>query len=57
MRYDRGVRYGQRGGYTRAEQERRERVRLRAAEWFEAGESTKMVAAITGARAVGDPLA
>ncbi|TDD52040.1 winged helix-turn-helix domain-containing protein [Nonomuraea terrae] len=32
------MRYGQRGGYTPAEQERRERVRLQAAEWFEAGE-------------------
>ncbi|MEV4583403.1 winged helix-turn-helix domain-containing protein [Nonomuraea jabiensis] len=39
------MRYGQRGGYTPAEQERRERVRLQAAEWFEAGESTKTVAA------------
>jgi transposase len=45
VRYDRGMRYGQRGGYTPAEQERRERVRLQAAEWFEAGESTKTVAA------------
>ncbi|WP_199565768.1 helix-turn-helix domain-containing protein [Spongiactinospora rosea] len=40
------MRYGQRGGYTPAEQERRECVRLRAAEWFEAGESTKTVAAL-----------
>ncbi|WP_345580847.1 helix-turn-helix domain-containing protein [Nonomuraea rosea] len=31
--------------YTPAEQERRERVRLQAAEWFEAGESTGTVAA------------
>ncbi|MEV0169415.1 helix-turn-helix domain-containing protein [Nonomuraea fuscirosea] len=38
------MRYGQRGGYTPAEQERRERVRLQAAEWFEAGESTRTVA-------------
>ncbi|MEU8146228.1 helix-turn-helix domain-containing protein [Nonomuraea sp. NPDC048901] len=45
MRYDRGLRYGQRGEYTPAEQERRERVRLQAAEWFEAGESTRAVAA------------
>jgi integrase len=33
-----------RGGYTPSEQERRERVRLQAAEWFEAGESTKTIA-------------
>ncbi|MGW0804051.1 winged helix-turn-helix domain-containing protein [Nonomuraea sp. NPDC002799] len=39
------MRYGQRGGYTPAEQERRERVRLQAAQWFEAGESTRTVAA------------
>ncbi|MFI6712755.1 winged helix-turn-helix domain-containing protein [Nonomuraea sp. NPDC050478] len=39
------MRYGQRGGYTPAEQERRERVRLQAAEWFEAGESARTVAA------------
>ncbi|MEU6996694.1 winged helix-turn-helix domain-containing protein [Nonomuraea sp. NPDC046570] len=39
------MRYGQRGGYTPAEQERRERLRLRAAEWFEVGESTKTIAA------------
>ncbi|MGR6924384.1 winged helix-turn-helix domain-containing protein [[Actinomadura] parvosata] len=39
------MRYAQRGGYTPAEQERRERVRLQAAEWFEAGESTRTVAA------------
>ncbi|MGN9840594.1 helix-turn-helix domain-containing protein [Nonomuraea sp. H19] len=37
--------YGQRGGYTPAEQERRERVRLQAGEWFEAGESIRTVAA------------
>ncbi|GAA4952483.1 transposase [Nonomuraea thailandensis] len=39
------MRYAQRGGYTPAEQERRERVRLQAAEWFEAGESTRAIAA------------
>jgi transposase len=39
------MRYGQRGGYTPAEQERRERVRLQAAEWFEAGEPTRTIAA------------
>ncbi|MCK2213356.1 winged helix-turn-helix domain-containing protein [Actinomadura sp. ATCC 31491] len=38
------MRYGQRGGYTPAEQERRERVRLQAAEWFKAGESTRAIA-------------
>jgi transposase len=38
------MRYGQRGGYTPSEQERRERVRLQAAEWFEAGKSTKTIA-------------
>ncbi|MFB9622691.1 helix-turn-helix domain-containing protein [Nonomuraea helvata] len=32
-------------GHTPAEQERRERVWLQAAEWFEAGESIKTVAA------------
>ncbi|MFI0425238.1 winged helix-turn-helix domain-containing protein [Spongiactinospora sp. 9N601] len=39
------MRYGQRGGYTPAEQERRERLRLQAAEWFEAGEPTRTIAA------------
>ncbi|GAA2214146.1 hypothetical protein GCM10009850_096100 [Nonomuraea monospora] len=39
------MRYRQRGGYTPAEQERRERVRLQVAEWFEAGESTRAIAA------------
>jgi putative transposase len=38
------MRYGQRGGYTPAEQERRERLRLGAAERFEAGQSTKDIA-------------
>lgn len=45
MRYDRSMRYGQRGGYMPAEQERRERVRLQAAEWFETGEPTRTIAA------------
>ncbi|NJP96642.1 helix-turn-helix domain-containing protein [Nonomuraea sp. FMUSA5-5] len=39
------MRYGQRGGYTPAAQERWERVRLQAAEWFEAGESTRTAVA------------
>ncbi|WP_189242324.1 helix-turn-helix domain-containing protein [Planobispora rosea] len=38
------MRYAQRGGYTPAEQERRERVRLKAAERFAAGEPTKTIA-------------
>jgi len=38
------MRYAQRGGYTPDEQERRERLRLRAAEWFERGESAAAVA-------------
>ncbi|WP_189241611.1 helix-turn-helix domain-containing protein [Planobispora rosea] len=38
------MRYGQRGGYTPAEQERRELVRLKAAERFAAGEPTKAIA-------------
>jgi hypothetical protein len=39
------MRYGQRGGYTPAEQQRRERVRLEAAGRFERGDSTSQVAA------------
>ena len=35
--YDRGMRYAQRGGYTPAEQQRRERLRLEAAGRFAAG--------------------
>src|SRR5262245_36796198 len=38
------MRYGQRGGYTPAEQERRERLRLGTAERFEAGDTTKDIA-------------
>ena len=38
------MRYGQRGGYTPAEQERRERLRLEAAERFEREESTGAIA-------------
>jgi transposase len=43
-RYDGVMRYGQRGGYTPAEQERRERLRLGAAERFDAGQSTRQIA-------------
>uniref|UniRef100_A0AAU1HQ58 Winged helix-turn-helix domain-containing protein n=1 Tax=Streptomyces sp. NBC_00180 TaxID=2903632 RepID=A0AAU1HQ58_9ACTN len=39
------MRYAQRGGYTPAEQERREQLRLKAAELFEQGESSGAVAA------------
>lgn len=39
------MRYAQRGGYTPAEQARREQVRLEAAELFKRGESTGVVAA------------
>src|SRR6516165_1559563 len=39
------MRYGQRGGYTPAEQERRERLRLGAAERFARGEATSAIAA------------
>jgi transposase len=38
------MRYGQRGGYTPAEQERRERLRLQAAGWFEDGHGTRQIA-------------
>jgi transposase len=43
-RYDGVMRYGQRGGYTPAEQERRERLRLGVAERFDAGQSTRQIA-------------
>jgi transposase len=39
------MRYGQRGGYTPAEQERRERLRLGAAERFARGDATAAIAA------------
>ena len=39
------MRYAQRGGYTPAEQERRERLRLEAAERFARGDSTAAIAA------------
>ncbi|MEV1240759.1 helix-turn-helix domain-containing protein [Nonomuraea sp. NPDC050022] len=38
------MRYGQRGGYTPAEQERRGRLRLEAAGWLETGQSAKDIA-------------
>jgi putative transposase len=38
------MRYGQRGGYTPAEQERRELLRLRAGERFEDGQGTREIA-------------
>jgi transposase len=39
------MRYAQRGGYTPAEQQRRERLRLEAAERFACGDSTGVIAA------------
>jgi transposase len=39
-----GMRYAQRGGYTPAEQERRERLRLEAAERFARGDSIREIA-------------
>jgi len=39
------MRYGQRGGYTPAEQQRRERLRLQAAGRFARGDSTGVIAA------------
>jgi putative transposase len=38
------MRYGQRGGYTPVEQQRRERLRLEAAKRFAAGDSTDVIA-------------
>ncbi|WP_425838468.1 helix-turn-helix domain-containing protein [Streptomyces fractus] len=38
------MRYAQRGGYTPAEQENRERLRLEAAEWFERGDDAQVIA-------------
>ena len=45
MPYDQSMRYGQRGGYTPAEQERRERLRLGAADRFARGDTTSAIAA------------
>ena len=44
--YDRGMRYAQRGGYTPAEQQRRERLRLRlqAAGRFARGDTSSQIA-------------
>ena len=39
------MRYAQRGGYTPAEQQRRERLRLEAADRFARGDSTAAIAA------------
>jgi transposase len=39
-----GMRYAQRGGYTPAEQERRERLRLEAAERFARGDTVRQIA-------------
>jgi len=39
------MRYAQRGGYTPAEQQRRERLRLEAAERFARGDKTGEIAA------------
>jgi transposase len=44
LAYDGGMRYAQRGGYTPAEQERRERLRLEAAERFARGDSAGEIA-------------
>lgn len=44
LAYDRGMRYAQRGGYTPAEQQRRERLRLEAAERFARGDTISEIA-------------
>ena len=44
LAYDGFMRYGQRGGYTPAEQQRRERLRLEAAGRFTAGDSISVIA-------------
>ncbi len=45
MSYDQNMRYAQRGGYTPAEQRRREQLRVAAAERFARGDSTPAIAA------------
>ena len=45
LTYDQDMRYAQRGGYTPAEQQRRERLRLEAAGRFARGDSTTVIAA------------
>ena len=42
--YDGGMRYGQRGGYTPAEQQRREQLRLQAAGRFARGDGINEIA-------------
>jgi hypothetical protein len=42
--YDRSMRYAQRGGYTPARQQRRERLRLGAAERFARGDGINEIA-------------
>ena len=42
--YDLGMRYAQRGGYTPAEQQRRERLRLEAAGRFAGGDKISEIA-------------
>ena len=42
--YDRGMRYAQRGGYTPAEQQRRERLRMEAAGRFARGDKISEIA-------------
>jgi hypothetical protein len=42
--YDRSMRYAQRGGYTPAEQQRRERLRLEAAGRFARGDAISEIA-------------
>ena len=42
--YDQGMRYAQRGGYTPAEQQRRERLRLEAAGRFARGDAISQIA-------------
>ena len=44
LSYDGSMRYAQRGGYTPAEQQRRERLRLRAAERFARGDGISEIA-------------
>ena len=45
LSYDQSMRYAQRGGYTPAEQQRRERLRVGAAGRFACGDSTAAIAA------------
>jgi hypothetical protein len=45
--YDGIMRYAQRGGYTPAEQQRRERLRLQAADRFARGDTISQIALLT----------